>query len=296
MWLRHEFFAHTMLFASLVLIGGILIIAILYAAIPELRDGFWSGVFVEFTGMLFDIVIFGLLIAFWDRISDGRFEARRQQEIIDDFKKWNSDEARHRIAGAIRRLNRNGVTSIKFAGIELHDFSFRQHDIISIMGSSFHEGDWGYGGSRDKTVLKNVDFSSANCREVIFSPYVILRGMIVLTLVKDCKFIQSDLRGAVFKGTRLEWTAEHPEDLGIWHDDEEGGPFFEQTYYPAFWQANLKGASFSDAILKNVDFREAEGILECDFTDAQGLETCLFDNDQTKETILRRSQPASVPS
>lgn len=95
---------------------------------------------VEFVGLIFDIIFILVLFAIFEHRRQNRLDARWQQEIIDDYKKWNSDEARFRIAGAIRRLIASGQTGIDFGGIELRDFSFRRHDIKNIRGSTFYDG------------------------------------------------------------------------------------------------------------------------------------------------------------
>lgn len=277
----------------LLLALGLFSVVTLYWIRPELQGGFWSGLFVEFNGMLFDIVVFGVLISLFMRATERRREVRRQQEIVDDYKKWDSEEARFRIAGAIRRLIELGRTDIDFGGIELTDFSFRRHDIKSIKGSVFYDGTWGEMGSRDNVVLDRVSFSSLDCRAVVFSrfnPFVGFKFDVVFASIKDCSFVEADLSGAVFNGAHMEWTTEHPAKLGEWEESIEGPPAFHQTHYPPFSNANLKGASFVDTRFRNADFRQAEGLRECDFTGAKGLETCLFDGDETKRTVLAMSQ------
>ena len=293
LWVSREFFEYTILLSALILAFGLLIVVSLYSAVPELQDGFWPGVFIEFNGMLFDVVVFGILIAFFVRSAERRWEAKRQQEIIDDYKKWEGDEAKFRIAGAIRRLIRSGRTDIDFGGIELSNFSFRGHDIKSIKGSTFYDGTWGEMGSWDRVSLEEVDFSHVDCREVTFSkfnPFVGLNVNIVFALIKDCSFTEADLSGAIFNGAHLTWTMEHPAELGIWHEFPGEPPYFQQTHYPPFSNANLKRASFIDARFKNADFREAEGILACDFTGAKGLETCLFDNEKIRDAVLSQAK------
>ncbi len=62
--------------------------------------------------MLFDILVIGILILSLNRLAEKRITNQRYLDEIDDFKGWKSDEAACRIAGNIRRLNRN-----KFKGI-----------------------------------------------------------------------------------------------------------------------------------------------------------------------------------
>ena len=115
-----------------------------------------------------DIVVFGILLAFLTSMTERRREITRQMELIDDFKKWDSDEARHRIAGAIRRLNKLNRTAIDFSGIEISNFRFRWLEIRSIAGSTFYDGSWGTWSGKDQVTLTEVDFANVDCRDVIF--------------------------------------------------------------------------------------------------------------------------------
>lgn len=293
LWWRREFDEPTILLSAAILVVGILLVAALYTSVPSWREGFFQGIFVEFNGMLFDVVVFGIIVASFVRRIERRQERQRQQEIIDDFKKWDTEEGRLRIGGAVRRLNRLGITGIDFAGIEISDFSFPRHDIKSIRGSTFYDGSWG-GGSRERVKLERVDFASVDCREVTFSKFNPLSGLglnAVFAELKDCDFEEVNLSGADFNGAHLEWTTEHPDELGVWHDDEEP-PGYQQTYYPPFYNAVLDGASFIDATFKNADFRDAIGVLKCDFAGAKGLETCLFDDEEIKHAVLKKSKQA----
>ena len=249
-----------------------------------------QGVYIEAWGTVFDVLIVGIIFALYAVHRDRKERIERHVEEIDDFKKWNSEEARLRIAGAVRRLNRHGIVAIDFGGIELRDFSFARHDIITIDGSTFYDGTWGTTGSRDKVFLERVDFSHINCRKVVFSKFHPLGGItrsIKFAEITDCLFIRTDLSNAIFKGAHIEWTTEHPTSLGVWHELADEPPSFEQTYYPPFYDAILDGTCFADVTFKNADFRQAEGILECDFVGATGIETCLFDNEETKTLALK---------
>ncbi len=66
-----------------------------------------ENVFVKAHGMLFDILVIGILILFLSKLAEKRIANQRYLDEIDDFRDWESDEAAHRIAGNIRRLNKN---------------------------------------------------------------------------------------------------------------------------------------------------------------------------------------------
>ena len=253
----------------------------------------YQGVYVEAVGATMDIVIFGIVIALFDLWRRRRVDISRQEEIIDDFKKWNSDEARHRIAGAIRRLNRLGRTSIDLGGVEISNFSFIGNDIRSIAGSTLYDGDWGTMGRKDKVRLESVDFAFLDCRDVTFSMTNVLsnfRSSFVFAQFKDCNFANADLTGAKFRGAHLTWSAEPPEEMGELIDTGDGQTAFHQTYYPPFSDTNLTSVSFRKATFKNADFRDAPNICDCDFREARGLDTCTFDDDKTRDAILHAAR------
>lgn len=253
---------------------------------------FYHELWVEFGGLTFDVFFILIVFALFEHRRQKAQDIRRQQEIIDDYKKWNSDEVKLRVAGAIRRLNRLGKTDIDFGGIELQNFSFRRNDIRSISGSTFYDGTWGEMGSRDQVILDKVDFSHLDCQGVVFSRFNPFSGLdidVMFASITNCRFEQSNLSGAVFKGAHLEWTSEHPAEFGVWHEFQDEPPAFEQTHYPPFSGASLSKASFENAKFKNADFRQADDILECDFKGAKGIESCLFDDENTKTAVLRKT-------
>ena len=252
----------------------------------------FRGIYIEAGGAVMDIVVFGILLAFLTSMTERRREITRQMELIDDFKKWDSDEARHRIAGAIRRLNKLDRTAIDFSGIEISNFRFRWLEIRSIAGSTFYDGSWGTWSGRDQVTLTEVDFANVDCRDVIFSKFNPLSGFDLsahFATFKDCNFVGAELQGAVFRGAYLEWSEESPEEIGKWEDMGDGNGAYIQTHYPPFDRADLKGASFEDVVFRNADFRNAKNIQECTFSGARGLDECLFDNEEVREQILRKA-------
>ncbi len=254
----------------------------------------WQGTFVEGIGALMDLVVFGVIIGVMVGRRERAREMRSHQELVEDFKKWDSEEARYRIAGAVRRLNRLGRTSIDFVGLELRKFAFRQHDITSIAGSKFYVGAWGVQDSQNRTVLLEVDFSNVDCSDVVFSalnPFVGFAGLHPAKL-RDCRFESANLRRATFKGALIEWTAMPPAEIEYWEESPEGAYSIPTTYSPPFKEADLAGVSFEGVVFRNADFRKARNLRECRFAGASGLEDCWFDNDESKEWVLRQAERA----
>ena len=94
-------------------------------------DGdFMENVLVEAHGMLFDILVIGVLILFLNKLAEKRIENRRYIDEIDDFRGWESDEAAYRIAGNLKRLKRNGYEKeINLFGCYLNCMGL-PHDIL----------------------------------------------------------------------------------------------------------------------------------------------------------------------
>jgi len=266
-------------FVCMLLLFSLVLVMLLYLSFSGLREGYFQGIFVEFAGMIFDIVVFGLLIAFVAKRQTARDEIRRQQEIIDDFKRWNSEEATYRIAGAIRRIAKLGSTAIDFRGIRLRGFSFYNNGITDLSGSKFSDGIWLNKPHRSGTFLDSVKFSSLNAKNCIFS---LGNGDLLSDGLtgRNLEFCHADLEGASFEGADLVWDDVLPDEED-WYEYVDGDDFGEeppfQIYYPAFDGANLKGVTFRNARLKQADFRGAKNIDEANFESVKGLDSCFFD-------------------
>lgn len=266
----------------------------LFLYIPSLRDGYWPNLFVEFGGAIFDILIFGIFLAVVTAHYSRKQEIARQHEIIEDYKRWDSDEARFRLAGAIRRLNRKGVHAINLSGVRLSNFSFPDNGIGNLAGSTFYDGTWGEPLAQSDVNLKKVRFDHVDCQSVQFSPFNPLGGLgsnpSSFACFLDCTFFESDLRNSVFNGASLTWSAT-PPDTHFEHidDDEFGAPIVGRKSYGPFEGANLTHVSFAEVVFENADFRGAKNILDADFSLAKGLDTTFFDDDGIKQTILSKA-------
>jgi BTB/POZ domain-containing protein KCTD9 len=107
-------------------------------------DGpFLQNIMVEAHGMVLDILVIGLFILWLNKLGEKRLENKRYQDEIDDFRAWKSEEAAHRIAGSIKRLNRNGVSLIDLSDCYLARANLRQADFsgADLRGAIFTAAD-----------------------------------------------------------------------------------------------------------------------------------------------------------
>ena len=84
------------------------------------KQSFWGSVLVEAHGFFMDIILFGIIVTFYESLTERRNEIERLKEEIDDYRHWNEPEAMYRIVGCIKRLNKQGVTiiNLKFCFLE----------------------------------------------------------------------------------------------------------------------------------------------------------------------------------
>jgi BTB/POZ domain-containing protein KCTD9 len=73
----------------------------------------------EMHGMIFDILVLGILMLWLNRMGESRLQTQKYLEEIDDFRRLDSMEAKQRIIGNIKRLNKRGVSDIDLRACKL---------------------------------------------------------------------------------------------------------------------------------------------------------------------------------
>jgi hypothetical protein len=129
----------------------------------------FSDIQVEAHGLLMDVVVFGILILWINKVRDWHNLRLRYHEESDDFRDWKSDEAKYRILGSIKRLVRLGerridVNRAYLSGIHLENFSFEDANFnctdlseAYISGCSFKRVDF-TGASFAKATIRCSSF------------------------------------------------------------------------------------------------------------------------------------------
>lgn len=278
----------------LLLIGILVWIVWRYWAIEDKTAPTSSDYLTEFVGLIFDIVFILMIFRWFEFQREKKSETTRHQEVIDDFKRWDSEEAKHRIAGAIRRLKRLSITSVDLSCCKLSDFKWLDLGVSRLDGSNFY-GSSGFMISSNETVLQNIDFNLVSCKKVIFSnmerkPGVPVPFDVLPTALIDCSFINSKLNGAIFRGAKLSWSKPPQEELyDYFYDDETGEEHRIRQYFGPFYGANVETVVFDGAHFENADFRDCYTIEQASFVGCTGLEGALFDDHDVRERILANS-------
>lgn len=128
---------------------------------------FRENILVEAHGMLLDILVIGVFILALNQIGEKQRTIQRYQDEINDFRKWESEEAAHRITGNIRRMNRLGKTNIDLLYSYLKDMDLYRVDLrgaflsfTNFQGADLRRAH--FGGAQFKGAkLQNADLRGA---------------------------------------------------------------------------------------------------------------------------------------
>ncbi|TYB86043.1 pentapeptide repeat-containing protein [Oceaniovalibus sp. ACAM 378] len=289
---RGVLFSETLIGQSVLLLALGLMIAIAW---QRFGDGVALGdVMVEFWGLLFDILFIVVLLGVFQYRQQRRQDTARQHEIIEDLKRWNDEEAMHRIVGALRRLNGMGQTAVDLTGAALSDAKLKGYGVTSLRGSKLSGGGWADETLRESS-FKNVDFSRLDLRDVVFGVDAWGFGFAKSGRYEDCNFWEADLQGSCFDATELHWTTPPPDTLEeVIAEEDDGRPIMARTHYASFNDTDLAHATFKKCQFHWADFREAYNIETADFAAATGLETCAFDSEELKQRIIAKAKVDEV--
>lgn len=285
-------FSETLIGQSVLLLALGLMIAIAW---QRFGGGVALGdVMVEFWGLLFDIFFIVILLGVFQYRQQRRQDTARQHEIIEDLKRWNNQEAMHRIVGALRRLNGIGQTAVDLTGAALSDAKLKGYGVTSLRGSKLSGGGWADETLRESS-FKNVDFSRLDLRDVVFGFDAWGFGSATSGRYEDCNFCDADLQGSCFDLAELQWTTPPPDTLDeVIAEEDDGRPIMARTHHDSFNDTDLAHASFKKCRFHWADFREAYNIETADFAAATGLETCAFDNEELKQRIIAKAKGDEV--
>ncbi|MEM1136978.1 MAG: pentapeptide repeat-containing protein [Bacteroidota bacterium] len=171
-----------------VVVGIILIIIISILDIRYLESNSGRDILIEAHGLLFDIFVFGVLLAYLNKFLEKKQKSERYKEEIDDFRGWEEKEAKYRIVGNVKRLNKLGYGKINLSNCYLADANLHK---VNLIKANLHEADLS-GADLRFADLSYSDLSSANLEGANLK-HALLRG--------------ANLKDASLKNTVLDHTS-----------------------------------------------------------------------------------------
>ena len=215
-----------------IIVGIFLISIITVLDIKYLETSNGRDVLIEAHGLLFDIFVFGVLLAYLNKFLEKKQRSERYKEEIDDFRGWEEKEAKYRILGNIKRLNKLGFGRIDLNNCYLAHADLQQAYLV-------------------KSNLKNVDLSEANLKFADLSyadlSYANLSGAdLSHTLLRGANLQNAILKNCILDHTSL-WRA-NLEQADLSH------AMLKQTN---LLEANLNHVVFKEASFEKVNIDQA---------------------------------------
>ena len=211
--------------AIYILLLGVAVCLVVLVSFPDYYNSeFWKNIRVEAHGMLFDILVLGLLFSWLHGLGEKRRLIKRYEDEIDDFRGWKSEEAARRIRGNILRLNREGVHKINLEGCYLRG--------ADLEGANLMRADLNL-ARLDGARLDGADLSEADLRRTDFS-----EADLRYTDLRYANLSEAYLNGASFEDANFE------------------GAILSKAY--------LKGASFKEANFKEAMMLTIEQLCEAE--------------------------------
>ncbi|HMQ46916.1 MAG TPA: pentapeptide repeat-containing protein [Saprospiraceae bacterium] len=168
-----------------------------------------KNVLVEAHGLLFDLLVFGVILALYEHYqqqhenvrkaeNDRQQRIERYQEEISDFLGWQDKEATNRIVGNIKRLNKEGITSIALGSSYLEGAYLSHANLMnSYLGHAKMNGVYLIGAN-----LKNVYFIGADLKYAALVDAILEGSNLSNADLSYAVLARADFQNVDFKNTK----------------------------------------------------------------------------------------------
>mgnify|MGYP001070259576 CR=1 FL=1 len=211
-----------------VVVGIFLIVIISILDIKYLESGSGRDILIEAHGLLFDIFVFGVLLAYLNKFLEKKQRSERYKEEIDDFRGWEEKEAKYRIVGNIKRLNKLGSTRIDLNNCYLANADLQNANLV-------------------KANLQNVDLSDADLQFADLSYANLSYANLTGADLSNALLRGANLQNAILKNSQLLRTSLWRANLN--QADLSGGNLK---------QTNLLEADLTDVVFENTQFEKVK--------------------------------------
>lgn len=156
-------------------------------------------IIVEAHGLIFDLVIFGLLISLFEYIRNKKEKISRFNEEIYYLSKWKNEESKYQILEKVRQLYELGQRTFHLSFAELNGANLAEFDLTNsvMVGVKMKHGLF------VRSILKNVNLRSAKLREVYFTNAQLDGTNLSKSKSKKAKFTAANLIDTNFESADL---------------------------------------------------------------------------------------------
>lgn len=196
-----------------------------------LDDGgnFWEQVLAEAHGMIFDILIIGILLYWLNERGEIRQRIRAYQDEIDDFRQLESAEASYRTVGNIKRLNRHQVTQINLVnsclprtnlnyvnlkGSNMNSANLSNSTLIesNMEGSRLNQANF-ENSNLNQVCMRGAYASGANFKDAFLIKAQLEHALLIKANFNNAYLMEADLRGSYLMGADFEQASLYKADL-----------------------------------------------------------------------------------
>lgn len=199
--------------AVVVLVVGALDVAVFEQNWFLSQEHWLRGVLTELNGAVFDVLLFGVGLVWFDEWQSKREDVRRWHEELEDFRGWmDSDESARRTAGLVRRISQaRAQVYAGYANLNGANLTARADEAGRVVGLNLH-----------RSVLNSADLREADLRKA--------------------NLAEAQLHGARLQGAELAWAELSGANLGS-----------ADLSRSDLTEANLIGANLKRAVLDGAE-------------------------------------------
>jgi BTB/POZ domain-containing protein KCTD9 len=150
----------------------------------------WKDIFVEANGMVFDLILLGILLTFFEVWREKKDKIERLHEEIDDYRGWDEKEATYRIVGALRRLKKLGVLDIDLSNCFLQGARLGG---VNLQGVNLYRAN-----------LQDANLSDANLKELNLMATNLQGANLYGADLRNAKLVEANLQGAKLYRANLQ--------------------------------------------------------------------------------------------
>lgn len=176
----------------------------------------WAGVYTESIGMLLDVLFLGIIWAILEYLRNNKLEIKRCLNEIDDFRRWKSEEAMHKIVGNIRRLKK-----LKYTNLDLTYCYLKDAELWNLKLTGDATGANFYNSKLAGAELQNINLSYVNFEKAHLYKAKLNGSTLISTNFNKANLTDVDFRGchnvdkAFFWGAVNIWKAIFDEGVNI---------------------------------------------------------------------------------
>lgn len=265
-----------------VLIAGIILIF-------DFQRGFdWDGILVESHGMLFDIILFGILLTVYEAITEKQRRIQSLKDQLESFRGWYGEEAAFRVWYVISELEKLGNKDVDFSKLHLgklkmeiieaevskkvHIVCLRDADLrnANLKRAQLQESDLErvqlQKADLRKAQLQKANLQGANLQYANLSEADLSRSNLRKAYLYEVNLEKANLKSADLQGVNLAFSTLAKADLNSTNLEDghltrvnlKGAQLQGANLKGAYLDsANLQGAILCRAKLQGVDFSNA---------------------------------------